>query len=332
MEGSADTAPLPKASRRFEFLSIALSASLMVVGALVLYRWIDSNEIVETLRRLNWLWLVPALFVFWLQYPVSAVRFACVVRWLSPGPVPPFKLILKLTLSAGFLGVIAPVGALADVVKIGALRYFSRLPLSLSIRCILFDRVVTAQWLSLWALVTLPVQWAHGVPAGIIAIELLVSAAFLTGIAVLLILPTMLSGFSHHLVARFGALLSGYRAMLPWRRSVAIMVITLVNLSLVFATLYCVLRATELTANLLLILCFVPFLQIINSMPFLYMGWGGRELAMAATVGISSGLTFNQTLVVSAIWGIAAILTAAFNGVFLVGNWQAYREASKHAD
>ena len=35
-------------------------------------------------------------------------------------------------------------------------------------------------------------------------------------------------------------------------------------------------------------------LQLVNSLPFLYMGWGGRELAMAVTVGAAGNLTYQD--------------------------------------
>ena len=72
-----------------------------------------------------------------------------------------------------------------------------------------------------------------------------------------------------------------------------------------------------------LIAAFIPLLQLVNGLPFLYMGWGGRELAMASTLGAAGGLTMNETLAISIAWGVVLIMTAVVNGVFLIGDWHA---------
>lgn len=312
----------------FRFLSLGISSILIVGGAFVMYRWISGPEILNMLRRMNWRWLIPAIFIYWLQNPINAIRINYVIRWLmQPGSPPPpsFRLILKVTLSSAFIGVTAPVGLMADAAKIGALKYFGQMSTSYAIRCTLFDRVVAVQWMSLFALATMPLQSALGVPLSSIGFQFLVSAGVLMAIAVLLILPKVLGVFDHKIVRKFVHIFSGYRMMFPLRRSAVQMAITATNLALVFATFYCLLRAVDLTANLVVIACFIPFLQIVNGVPFLYMGWGGREIAMAATVGVASGLSVNQALAVSALWGVILILGGAVNGAFVFGDWQSHR-------
>lgn len=310
------------------FLSIGISGALIVGGAFVMYRWISGPEILAMLRRMDWRWLVPAVFAYWLQYPISAIRMDRVIRWLmlpKTSPRPSLSLILKVTLSSGFISVTAPIGLMADAAKIGALKYFGQMSTSHAIRCTLFDRVIAAQWMSLFAFATLPLQFELGVPLSSIGIQFLVSAGFIAAIVVLLFLPNALGLFDHKIVLKFAHLLSGYEKMFPLRRSALQMAITAVNMTLVFVTLYCLLRAVGLSANLLVIACFIPFLQVVNSVPFLYMGWGGREIAMAATVAVSSGLTLNESLVVSAIWGLTLILAGAVNGIFVFGDWYSHR-------
>jgi len=327
----ADPIAAPRRAPYLRFLSLGISGILIVGGGFVMYRWVSGPEILNMLRRIDWRWLTLAVFTYWLQYPITAIRMNRVMHWLmqSNSPAPPsFRLILKVTLSSGFISVTAPVGLMADAAKIGALKYFGQMSTSHAIQCTLFDRVVAVQWMSLFALATLPLQWALGVPLGPIGIQFLVSAGLLTAIIVLLFLPNVLRIFDHVIVLKFAKIFSGYEMMFPLRRSAVQMAITAANLVLVFATLYCLLRAVGLTANLAVIACFVPFLQVVNGVPFLYMGWGGREIAMAATVGVASGLSINQALVVSAIWGLTLILAGAVNGVFVFGDWHSHRTAA----
>ncbi len=327
-----DTGANPTAAGRrppyVRFLSLGISAALIVAGGFFMYRWLSGPEIISMFRRINWHWLPLAVFSYWLQYLIGAVRIDRVMHWLaqpnSPRP-PSFRLILKVTLSGGFVSVTAPVGLMADAAKIGALKYFGQMATSHAIRCTLFDRVVSVQWMSLLGLATLPLQWALGVPLNSIGIQFLIFAGFLAAIVVLLILPHVLGIFDHKLIVRIAKIFVGYEKMFPLRRSSAQMAITVASLVLIFVTLYCLLRAVNLSANLAVIACFVPFLQVVNSVPFLYMGWGGREIAMAATVGVASSLTINQALFVSAIWGVTLILAGALNGVFLLGDWHSHR-------
>ncbi len=327
-ELNTESIPSTRLQPFLRFLSLGISGLLIAGGTFVMSRWISGPEILNMLRQLDWRWLIPALFLSWLQYPINAVRMNRVIHWLmrpgSPSP-PPFKLILKLTLSACFISVTAPIGLMADAAKIGALTYFGQLSTTHAIRCTLFDRVVAAQWMSLFGLATIPAQWWLKVPTSLIGVQFLMSAGFVAAIGVLLFLPNMLSIFGHKTIAKIAKIFADYEMMFPLRRSLIQMLITLINLVLVFATFYCLLRAIGLTANLILIACFIPFLQLVNSVPFLYLGWGGREIAMAATVGTVSGLSLNEALVVSATWGMTLIMAGAVNGVFLLGDWRSHR-------
>ena len=96
----------------------------------------------------------------------------------------------------------------------------------------------------------------------------------------------------------------------------------MLNLVSAWGTLYLLLRAAGLNANVWLVASFVPLLQLVNGLPFLYMGWGGREIAMAATLGVASGLSINETLAISIAWGVVSIMVGAVNGLALLGDWR----------
>src|SRR5262249_55070602 len=89
-----------------------------------------------------------------------------------------------------------------------------------------------------------------------------------------------------------------------------------------WATLYLLLRAAGLTVDPWLVASLIPLLQLINGLPFLYMGWGGREIAMTSTLGAAGHLGINETLAISIMWGIVLIASSAVNGVFLIGEWR----------
>jgi len=74
---------------------------------------------------------------------------------------------------------------MADAAKIGAFKYFGHMSTVEAIRCTLFDRVIAAQWMSVFALATLPLQWDLGVPSSSMGIQFLVLRGFMGAIALM---------------------------------------------------------------------------------------------------------------------------------------------------
>jgi uncharacterized membrane protein YbhN (UPF0104 family) len=305
--------------------SVFVSALLLVVCMFVLYRRADWREIATILSRLDPLAFVAAIVLYWCQYPVNALRFQRIVVWSRPARSAvklPFKLIVKLTCGAGFIAVVAPIGLIADASKIGALQFLTAMSTGEATRYTLFDRANAAQWMAGIGLATLPFQLYAGLSPKVVVPQLLVFAGIMGGIAVLIWVPAALTLFRNRILGKLSGLLAGYAAVLTPRRSLVQLAITSVNLALVAATLCVLLSAVGLTPHFWLVVAFVPFLQLINAMPFLYMGWGGRELAMTTTLGAVGGLSTSEALSLSAAFGLTVMISAAVNGLVLLGDWR----------
>lgn len=318
-------APKPKGRAPYRLLSLLLSSALLSGGAIILYEKIDWRDVTAVWTGLN-PWLVAlAAAIFWLLYPINAFRFHRVILWTmvrAPEHAPSLMFLFKLTCSAGFLALAAPIGLASDAAKIAALRLFGDLSITDSARCALFDRVVGVQWIAIVGLATSPLQWLAGIEPRIIAGQLVLFAGLIAGVGVILILPRLLGLVRHHFIDRLARVFIGYRAVLSPQRSAIQLTIALLNLLCAWGTLYLLFRAAELNVSIWLVGGFTPLLQLINSLPFLYMGWGGRELAMATTLGAASNLTVSQTLAVSVAFGVVLIMTSAVNGIFLIGDWR----------
>jgi uncharacterized membrane protein YbhN (UPF0104 family) len=307
-------------------LSLIVSGLLVVVCAVLIYYQDSWREIAGILKRLDWKWFTAAALVYWLLYPLTAFRFQRVALWLKePMPAIPLALIFKLTCSAGFVSVLAPIGVASEVTKVAALRALGRLSVVDAARCTLFDRVAAAQCMALFGLAVVPAQFLSGMPLRLLGIELVIFAVVIAGIAVLIALPRSLGLFRNFISPRLVALFTGYPLLLRPRRLALQMLLCFLNLFVVWMTLECLLKAAGLTVDGWLLAGFVPFLLIVNSIPFLYLGWGGRELAMAATLGSVSGLSVNEALAFSASWGGVMMITAAAGGLFILGDWGAHR-------
>ena len=313
-------------SRRvpYRVLSLIASGILFALGMIVVSQRVDWRDMAAVWGNLEPKLVALACVVYWLQYPLNSIRLQRVILWATERPaaeMPSLWFSFKLTCSSGFVAAAAPVGLAGDAAKIAALRLFSGLSITEAARCALFDRVVGVQWLCLIGLATLPLQYAAGIGAEIILPELLVLAAPIAGVGVLLALPSILARISGNLIGRIARVFAGYRLVLLPSRSAIQGLIMLLNVVLAGAALYLLFLAAGSHVSAWLIAAFIPLLQLVNGLPFLYMGWGGREIAMASTLGAASSLTMNETLAISIAWGVVLITTGVVNGVFLIGDW-----------
>jgi Lysylphosphatidylglycerol synthase TM region len=329
MEG-VDLPPVQAARRRvpIELLSLLVSATLVVAGIALAYERIDWREIGGILLQLDAASFMAALAAYWTLYPLNSLRFRYVTAWLRQAASAagiPFMFALRLTCGASFVALAAPMALMADVAKIGALRLFGNVSITDATRYTLFDRVIAVQWMSIIGLLALPTQVAFGFPLRTIGYQVGLFGAALVAIAVLIALPGWLAVIPVKAVERFARLFAGYASLLRMRRTLVQFAIGALNVLLVFTTLYFLLRAARLTPDAWRLVTVVPFLQFINSLPFLYMGWGGREIAIAMTLGTVAGLSLNEALAISAAWGIVLLLTSLINGAFLLGGWRGYR-------
>jgi hypothetical protein len=309
----------------YRFLSLLVSAGLVAAGVALMYHRIDWRDVAAVWMNLDPYLVAAAVVLYWLQFVMNSYRLQRVIAWSVERVIPhvvPVWFCFKLICGSAFVAIAAPVGLAGDAAKIAALRLFGSLSVTEAVRCGLFDRVVGVQSLTLVGLAMLPVQILAGVDRTIILAQLALFGGLIAAIGVLLVFPRALRLIPHDLAVRIARIFAGYRALLAPERVVLQAVIALVNTVFAWGSLYLLLCGAGLNANAWMVVGFIPLLQLVNGLPFLYMGWGGRELAMAATLGAASNLTINETLAVSIAWGVVLIMTGAVNGIFLLGDWQ----------
>ena len=319
----------------YRFLSLLISALLVVAGGAVMYNRVDRGSILAVWTNLNPFLVAAAGVSYWLQNPGNALRLQRIIVWSTKATgarAPSLWFLFKLTCSSMFVAVAAPIGLAGDAAKIVALRLFGSLSITESARVTLFDRVVGAQSLGIIGLVALVLQTVRGIDRGIILSQLALFAGIITAVILLILAPKVLALFRHQFVHRIAHVFGGYRSIVIPRRVGVQLAIAFVNFLFAWATLYLLVRAAGLTSDVWIIGSFIPLLQFINGLPFLYMGWGGRELAMAATIGAYGNLSLDETLAISIAWGVVLILSSVVNGVFLLGHWRAGGEQPKAID
>ena len=304
--------------------SIIGSLVALAACAWVLFRRVDWIEVRDIWLRLDLRWVALAVIVYWMQYPLLAIRLQRVVEWTSasPGKLIALPVIFRITCASGFVSAVAPIGLFGDAARFAGLRFLGSLPITTAIRMTLYDRLIGLKWLCVVGLVTLPSQYLEEIDRRIIGLEAIAFLGICTAILAAIPLSRILARVSFTPLARFGRLMTGYSATLTLRRSLA--QLGLASVSLVFAASSLLILAQ--TAGIALappvVFMFLPILLLINSVPFLYMGWGGRELAFVATIGAAARLTNAEALSLSSIWGVVIVFSAASNGLCLIGRWR----------
>lgn len=321
--GSAETLPW---RRRVPLRSLSLICSmlLLAIGVAVISRRLDWRDVTAVWLHLDVRLMIAALVVYWLQYPLNSIRLHRVIRAAFTEPhsrLPNLRFIFRITCGAGFIAAAAPVGLVGDLAKIAALRLFGKMSMLDAARVTLFDRVVGTQWLSVLGFVTLPAQYWMGVNEQVIAAQIFVFSGLIAGVVVFVFIPRIVRLIPISQLTNVARLFAGYVAVLRPLPSLVQFLIACGNVLTAWGTLYLIFQAAGLSPNPWVVAGFVPFLQLINSIPFLYMGWGGREIAMAATLGTIGGITMSEILAVSTVWGIGLIVSGVLNGLFLLGNW-----------
>lgn len=324
----------PPGRPRHRLLSFLLSLVLLAAGIAAVYRQIDWRSVAEVWTKLDLMLVMLAVGLYWTQSPVNALRIERIIHWVTGRPsreLPPFAFLFRMTCIAAFVAAAAPIGLAGDAAKIAALRVFSSLSLADAARAALFDRVVGVQWLCITGFVCLPIQMASAIGTPIIP-QIIILGSLLAGIGVLLILPKALNLIRHHFIDRIARVFADYHRLLLPQRLLVQLAIALVNLMTAWGTLYLLVKAAGLTVNPWLLASFIPLFQLINGLPFLYMGWGGREIAMTATLGAAAHLSINETLAVSIAWGVVLIASGVLNGIFLIGDWRSGAKVSATPD
>jgi uncharacterized membrane protein YbhN (UPF0104 family) len=309
----------------YRLLSLLVSGVLLAACVALMYQRIDWRDVAAVWTNLNPYLVVLAALLYWLQYPANSYRLQHVIAWSverASFAAPSFRFLFRLTCSSAFVAVAAPIGLAGDAAKIAALRLFGGLSITESARCAVFDRVVGLQSIAIVGLLTIPLQVAAGVGWSVVALQLTFFGGIIAGVCALIVFPRLLALIPHDLGRRLTRMVAGYRTFITPRRLAIQTSISLLNNLCAWGTLYFLLRAADLDMNPWIVGGFVPFLQVVNGLPFLYMGWGGREIAMAATIGATGHLSLNETLAVSMAWGVVLIATGAVNGLFLIGDWQ----------
>lgn len=288
-----------------------LSAGL--IGALFLF--IDPGEVWERFSALPPWSMLLAIVIGWLNIAGSALRYRLVLRDYLDGR-PSFFQVYRFSFLCAFVNNIAPMAALAETVRMAAAWRLMRLAPKKAIESIVQDRATALIALVLVAVAFLPVQAIYLPDGDVVWYQALVLLVVLGVAAVLLPVARL------PLLQRIPGVALVTRAALRFyaqatSRGTAVTQILyggLICLTLALRIwLFALILGLDVT--LAMAMAFAPIIYVFPMLPFLYVGFGAREVAMVATLGATGLVASPDAMAISLAVSISHLVATIPGGV-----------------
>ena len=299
-----------------------LSLAVLAGGV---WLWSDKLDVAAIVNKLAGANPVPAIFslVCALAFsPLNACRLGYITRLIA-GLKLPYWGLLRVTCIGQFVTATAPMGLIGDAAKVALMRPLGALSWLDSLLCVLSDRASGAIFITCLGIVLLPVRLAAGAPLSTLVLEACVFLGILVGIAAVLRGGPTLQRLGWRGWGVPAAMLRAIGSLFEERRRIwAQLALALANFALTLAATYLLARSMSINISPFALGQYLPLIMIVSSLPFLYLGWGGRELVMVTTVGTLPGVSTNDALSLSIAIGSLWIVAALPNGLFLLTGWR----------
>jgi uncharacterized membrane protein YbhN (UPF0104 family) len=297
---------------------IALCLSLIFMG-MVIYivaRNFDLQTITRLYASADPGWIVVALLPMAGLIAVSAARVQHILRSLRSTLVVQLISVVRMHLINQFMVYGAPVGGLVEVARIGLIKLRFNVTLGDATRTVLFERVLGMLGMVMTGVVASLAQWLMDVHGTIVLIQLAVWTLG-TLVALLLILAPKL-----HLKIKWRPLfviVNSTQMLGRLLRNPSFLfrqAILAVIMSFCFsAILWALAKAMSISISAPLIFVFAPVILMISSLPIFFLGWGGREAIMIATLGVVGRVPATEILALSIAYGAIVFVSSLPGGI-----------------
>jgi hypothetical protein len=299
-----------------------VSVLVLVVGAWMWADKIDIGLILDKLANID-PFLAVLAFLAWLSFsPLNAYRLKCMVGWVAGSHVPYF-LLLRLTCIGYFVAATGPLGLLGDVAKVTLLRPVSSLSWRESIHCVLCDRASGAIFVAFLGICFLPARLFLRSSNTSLFMEFWIFLAVVGCAMLAMSLHRLLMRADRRSWHEVGSVLSAVAQLFRGKARVGAQIIfALLNVALTLCAFFFLARGMAIPIDPWRLAQYMPIIMLVVSLPVLYLGWGGRELVVVATIGSLGGVSENLALSLSIALGFLAMLAAIPNGLFLLTTWR----------
>jgi len=242
--------------------------------------------------------------------------------------------IMRLQFISQFITFAMPIAVAADIVRVGMYRLRFGLPLELCTRAVIFDRVLGALAIVFVGVLTCAFQpLFYHEPLYLVSFQIAMAAAAIFFVAFLVVMSRRgaeLQWQPLQLAVRWMAILGRHFAnpdFLARQGLFAVLYVASFGLVLMFLS-----EAFGFAIPGLLLVAFTPLILFVSNLPFLYAGWGGRELIVVVTLSGAGGVRADEALVLSVAAGFAMLIAALPGAFFWVVRPTFRKSAAEHAE
>lgn len=305
--------------KKFPIVAVKVCVSAGLITWLIMRA--NLSEVMTVLARANWAILVPAFFLFFVGYSVTAARWSILQR--SLGGSIRYWFLVKSFMVAMFFNNFLPSTMGGDAIRMYD-TYRAGSSKTVAVAAVLMDRIVGVTALLIFAMVGLYFgEYAGFGEFGFVTGVMIAAGCALLGLVFLVFMPWSLVDYLESLVQRLPKLVSGFgnslifaiRAFRKHRLSLlAAFVLSLVLQSIVVFYHWLVGLALGLDVALMAYFLIVPIAIIMMMLPISINGIGVREGLFVLLLG-SQGVTESEGLAYAWILYGAILLQGVCGGI-----------------
>lgn len=314
-------------------------AAYGVLRTLIRWRWFGvANSVVvlgllvyllsHRLADVNWLGMVSRVNPGWIACTLLAAVAAVLATALRTRDVFAREArrqiglapIIRLQFIGLFLGFAVPIAFAVDVARVGMYRLRFGIPLETCTRAVVFDRLLGALGIVFVGILTCALQPLFFHESFYLAsFQAVMAAAAVLFVGSLIVLSRSAAALRWPLlqvVLRWMSTLGSHFTSPDFLARQALYAILYVGSFGLM--LLCLVRAFDFNISTLLVVAFTPLILFVSNLPFLYAGWGGRELIIVVTLSGVGGARADDALVLSITAGLAMLVVALPGAVFWI--------------
>jgi uncharacterized membrane protein YbhN (UPF0104 family) len=228
--------------------------------------------------------------------------------------------VARLQFISQFMAFAMPISVAVDVVRIGMYRLRFGLPLDVCTRAVIFDRVLGALAIIFAGVLTCALQpLFYHEPLYLVSFQVAMLVAAVLFVGVLVVLSNRAAELRWaplQLAVRWMSILGchfGDAGFLVRQAVSAVLYAGSFGLVLLLLS-----QAFGFAIPTLLIVAFTPLILFVSSLPFLYAGWGGREVITVVTLSGVGGARADEALVLSVAAGLAMLIASLPGAYFWI--------------
>ncbi len=290
----------------------------LILGILIaiVIRRFDAAGIVHLWLTADPGWLAVAGGMMLIITVVSAARVQHIIATSFPGVDPTLASLIRVQFISQFIAHGMPVGGLADLARIAVIKLRYNMTVGGATQVVLCERVLGMLGMIATGILASVAQIGMDVHGQVVMVQIVVWCSGVAGLIVLVAMSDLKIKIPWRFVATLARVLQHLGSLMKFPSFVVVQFCLAVLYSLSFSgVLWALAVAMNIPIHPLLLITFAPIILLISSLPIFFLGWGGREAIIVATLGVIGGIGEQQALSLSIAYGAVVMICALPGGV-----------------